>query len=331
MVDQRTFLYLCREDVDRCMPTVERQLELADVAMESLATGNAIMPPKPVLPTRDDPLRGEFHALPAYFRKEDIAGCKWSCTFAGNAARGIPSVSATIILSDPDTGVPIAVLDGTVVTGHRTAAVSGAAIKRFAPASVKKVAIWGTGFQARTHVPVLASLVPGCAVWAYDSDESRLDSFASWAQKQQGIESVVKAKSAKAALEGADLIITATTTHTAQNPFVTPDLPAEDCLLVPLEWELQVPASTVRQAARFIVDDRGEFFLYREMDTVDFAGYPDPDETLGEAILRGAKRADRPSGLIVSSALGTGAADVIAATEVLRNAVQAGVGVQLPL
>ncbi len=325
-----TLTYLSRENVEACLPPLERRLALAEMAMASLANGNAVMPPKPVLGTRDDP-RGEFHALPAYFHNEDLAGCKWSCTFAGNPPKGLPSVSATIILSDPDTGVPMAVMDGRVVTGHRTAAVSGVAVRRFAPAKVAKLAIWGTGFQARTHLSVVASLVPGCSLWAYDADPTALDAFVAWAREQQGVSEVTKVADVRDALDDADVIITATTEHAASDPFVTPDLAADDCLLLPLEWELQVPATTAREAAWFVVDDRAEFFSYRAMDSVDFLDYPDPDETLGEAILRGARRDDRPVGLVVSSALGTGAADIAAASEVLQIAREKGLGTELPL
>jgi len=329
-----TILYLTKADVLECLPPVERRLELADYAMASLANGNCLMPPKPELMTRVEP-EGAFHALPAFFRDRDIAGCKWSCTFAANPPRGLPSVSALIILSDPDTGFPLCVMDGTLVTAHRTAAVSGVSIKRMAPRRVGKVAIWGAGFQARTHLEVLCATIPGFPLWVYDSDAARLEDYAAWAGEQAGVSEVHKGGSVAETLQGADVAITATTVHNPGDPYVVPGMLGTDCLLLPLEWNLQVPASTAKEASLFLVDDRAEFTYYRDqadrLAMVAFKDYPDPHETIGEAVARCLSRETRPDGLIVSCALGTGAADVSAASEVYQNARKRAVGTTLAL
>ena len=63
------------------------------------------------------------------------SGMKWIAGFPGNRTRGLPALHGLVLLADPVTGVPIAILDAGPITAERTAAVSGVAIARFAPRS----------------------------------------------------------------------------------------------------------------------------------------------------------------------------------------------------
>jgi ornithine cyclodeaminase/alanine dehydrogenase-like protein (mu-crystallin family) len=78
----------------------------------------------------------------------------------GNAARGLPTMIATLLLLDPATGVPLAVMDATWLTELRTAAVSAVATRALRDASPKRLAILGSGALARSHALALAAVVP---------------------------------------------------------------------------------------------------------------------------------------------------------------------------
>ena len=78
----------------------------------------------------------------------------------GNAARGLPTMIATLLLLDPATGVPLAVMDATWLTELRTAAVSAVATRALRDKRPKRLAILGSGALARSHALVLAAVVP---------------------------------------------------------------------------------------------------------------------------------------------------------------------------
>jgi ornithine cyclodeaminase len=78
----------------------------------------------------------------------------------GNAARGLPTMIATLLLLDPATGVPLAVIDATWLTELRTAAVSAVATRALRDKRPKRLAILGSGALARSHALALAAVVP---------------------------------------------------------------------------------------------------------------------------------------------------------------------------
>jgi thiomorpholine-carboxylate dehydrogenase len=78
----------------------------------------------------------------------------------GNAARGLPTMIATLLLLDPATGVPLAVMDATWLTELRTAAVSAVATRALRDKQPKRLAILGSGALARSHALALAAVVP---------------------------------------------------------------------------------------------------------------------------------------------------------------------------
>ena len=99
-----------------------------------------------------------------------------------------------------------------------------------------------------------------------------------------------------------------------------------DALVVPVDYATMCAASVARDAALFLVDDRGQFLANR--DAGQFDDYPDPTATIGEAILAGTTRP--PSGRVVVTHLGVGLADVVFADAIVRRAEELGLGTMLP-
>jgi thiomorpholine-carboxylate dehydrogenase len=100
-----------------------------------------------------DPPGGFLGLMPAL--TPDGPGLKAVTFYPSNAERGIPTHMATIFLVDAQTGAPLAIMDGRLITEMRTAAVSAAATKLLASADAKVLAILGSGVQARSHVDAL--------------------------------------------------------------------------------------------------------------------------------------------------------------------------------
>ncbi|WP_283657199.1 hypothetical protein [Paenibacillus sp. RC343] len=91
---------------------------------------------------------GAFYSLPAYLKEEGVAGIKWT-SHVPKASGNQPYTHPLIILNDLQTGVPEALLEGELVSGLRTAAVSATAIKYLADPMATSLLICGSGFQAK--------------------------------------------------------------------------------------------------------------------------------------------------------------------------------------
>ena len=133
-------------------------------------------------------------------------GLKAVTFYPSNAERGIPTHMATIFLVDPETGTPLAIMDGRLITEMRTAAVSAAATKLLAAPESKILAILGSGVQARSHVEALRLVrrFEEIRVWSPTREHA----------KQFAEEIGATAVSAEEAVRGADIVVTVTNSKT---------------------------------------------------------------------------------------------------------------------
>ncbi len=328
----RPIRYLDAADVAAAMPPIDERLALAEQTMTALVA-DADLPPKIGVHPRPD---GSFaHAMPAWLRGAepdggaDRLGIKWVTGFPANRDRDLPAINATVILNDATTGEPVAILDGGPITAQRTAAVSGLAIARYGPAQGGhaerpiRAAMIGAGVQGHSHVAVVAHLLPGVQLAIHDRSADAARRLAEAAATMDGIASVTVAPTARDAVDGADIVITAAsfTTPDQRQP-MTGDWLTPDALVVPVDYATMCAADVARDAALFLVDERGQFEANR--DAGQFDGYPDPAATLGEAILAGTPRP--ASGRVVVTHLGVGLADVVFADAIVRRAEAAGLG-----
>jgi ornithine cyclodeaminase/alanine dehydrogenase-like protein (mu-crystallin family) len=318
--------YLSAADVEAAMPGIEERLRLAHRAMLALGARSQLPPKIGVHPR---PASSFGHAMPAWLDGEsetgehDLLGIKWVVGFPTNTELGLPAIHGTVLLSDARTGVPRAVLDAGPVTAHRTAAVSGVALARWAPAMTGRalrIAMVGAGVQARSHLPVLAHLLPGSDLVVTSRRPDHARAILAAAERDHAFGSVSIAADAPSAIEGADVALTLVS-FGAQRQLVPPEAFASCSLVVAVDYDMCVPASVIQGAALFVVDDRGQYLATRTSDV--FAGYPDPALTLGEAL----GQEPRPvSGQVVVSHLGVGLADVVFGDAILRSAEARGIG-----
>lgn len=322
--------YLSAADVLAAMPDLDERLALAERTMTALVA-DAELPAKVGVHPR--PADSFAHAMPAYLRggeasgRHDLLGMKWVAGFATNNQRGFPAINAIVILNDPATGRPTAILDGGPITAMRTAAVSGVAIRHFAPVvsgRAPRAALIGSGIQGRSHLAVLGRVLPGMALSIFDRHPERAAGLAAEARATDGIGSVAIEPDARSAVRAADVVVTAASFGPVRQ-VMTADWLAEDALVVPIDYATYLAAGVARDARLFLVDDRGQFLANRAAGLFD--DYPDPTATLGEAILAGTARPAR--GRVVVTHLGVGLADVIFGAAILRRADSLGLGVVL--
>lgn len=323
--------YLSAADVRAAMPPVEERLFLARRTMTALVA-DAELPPKIGV----HPRQAESHsaAMPALLRgpdssgSEDLFGVKWVTAFADNRSIGLPAIHATVLLSDPTTGVPLAVVDGGPITAERTAAVSGVALREWWPdaSMASPVALIGAGVQGASHVEVLAHVAPECALTIADQDLERAEALANVARRL-GLTDVTATTAVEPAVAAADVVMTMVS-FGPNRQAVAPQAFGRARLIVAVDYDMCVPASVAAKSSRFLTDDVAQFEATRT-ETI-FRGYPHPDGSIGQALLGDAALPPaRGGGPILVNHLGVGLADVVFADAIARRAAEMGLGTEL--
>src|SRR4051812_18148552 len=194
-------LFLNQQQVREHLRTADL-IPAMEKALVDFSAGRVTQPVRSIVSI--DPPGGFFGLMPAL--TPDGLGLKAVTFYPSNAERGIPTHMATIFLVDPQTGPPLAIMEGRLITEMRTAAVSAAATKLLASPDAKVLAILGSGVQARSHVEALRLV--------RQFEEIRTWSPTAEHAKQFAQEIGATAMSAEEAVRSADVIVTVTSSKT---------------------------------------------------------------------------------------------------------------------
>lgn len=203
---------LSKADLQRAI-TMQEAIEVVKGAFAKLSTGQAKVPLRTQLevPERE----GVVLFMPAYLSGDGGLGAKVVSVFPQNAQIGLPTIYAIVIIVDPLTGQPQALLDGTYLTALRTGAASGAATDLLARPDSHTVAIFGAGVQGRTQLQAVCSVRQIERAWVYDQDHDAAVQYVQELSGRDGMPPHIEvANSATVAVQDADIICTATTSHT---------------------------------------------------------------------------------------------------------------------
>lgn len=170
-----------------------------------------------------------------------------------NAARGLPTLNSLITLLDAETGLPLALVDGNWVTEKRTAALSAVAAKRMARGDASSVAFIGCGVQARGHLETFADLFPLREIRAYGRGTANRDALCQMAQSR-GLEAI-PCDTARAAIEGADIVVTTVTLVPKPAPFLDANWLKPGSFAVMTDQALPWLPQTMPRFDRIVVDD----------------------------------------------------------------------------
>ncbi len=127
---------------------------------------------------------GVVQAFPAMIRPLERAAVKWLSSYSKNPRRSLPAISALDLVTDTDTGMPLALVDGTSVTNMRTGGHAAVGAKFLARPDSRRVAIIGCGNEGRTHLWLLAELFDLAHVAAFDIDDIAAARFATEATER---------------------------------------------------------------------------------------------------------------------------------------------------
>jgi alanine dehydrogenase len=165
-------LLLTRQDILKLI-TMPETLKAVEQSFTDYATGKAAMPSKAYLTL---PM-GDFRAMPASV--PGAAGLKWVNVHPENKKRGLPTVMAIVIYSDPESGYPLAILDATELTAYRTGAAGAIASKHLAREDSKSLGLIGAGKQAQTQLLAHSEFFKFNEIRVFDQSPEAAASFKS--------------------------------------------------------------------------------------------------------------------------------------------------------
>lgn len=214
----KELLYLSREQVKSIGISMEECMDTLTQVYKAKSKGEVEMSHSTIL---GYPARGKGKFLRAYLAgilKQEEYGMKWLGGNKENAAIGLPPITGLIIINDPKTLSPIAVMDCTYITGIRTAAVSGIGMRTFARKDTSTMTVLGCGLQGRTHLNAAVLTLPNLkTVYAYGPRIETAQRFKVEMEKQFPNLDIIVTENAKMAIKKSMLV-------TSSTPFGNPEL-----------------------------------------------------------------------------------------------------------
>jgi len=295
------------------------------------ARGATTLPDEAYLPWHT-PSTGAFArslALPgAVWGDRPAVGLKVINSSLDNPERGLPRAQGWTFLFDPDTARPVAMLEAAWISATRTAAYTVLSARLLAAPGLDRIAVLGCGALAESHLDLLGAEYPGASVVVHDLDPARARAFA--ARRRTDV-----ADDARAAVEGAGLVVCTTTTTTGYIALdwlapgalvahvslddVLPDVVAGADLVVVDDWDLVA------------TDDRRLLGRMLREGTLAAPGEPKPGPRTGDATMADVVGGAHPgrardTDVVLSNPFGMGVLDVALAADVHDAALARNLG-----
>lgn len=322
-------LYLSRSDLESLGLTMLEVVDAVDAGCAAKGRGEVVMPPKLSLHGEGDAYAQVMAAtLPA----DGGMGAKWVTLFPQNAGRGLPVTNGLVVLSDPATGLPAAVMDAATVTAWRTGASVAVAARYLARSDVAAVGVLGCGVQARASVRALAAVLPGLReVRLHDAVTAVGEAFvADLGGELPGVRFTAVAVPEEVA-RGAGVVVTAITMTADIRPPLGPGLLEPGALAVALDYDAAWSPAAMAACDRFFCDDAATVRATQGAG-VRLAGIPgEIAGDLGELAAGRIAGRERPDERLFCLNLGMALEDVVTGNLALGRARERGIGRRLPL
>ena len=326
-------LFMQQEDVIAAgILNMDKVLEMVEKAFYLEGHGEIINPPKTVfgIPVGQNP-QSHFFSMPVYIGGDvNRPGTKWAAESTTNAKTGnLPMGIDLVILSDPVTVQPVAIMDGMVITAMRTAAAAGVAAKYLAPRGAKVVGCVGAGVIGRTMIMALKQVLPSLEqVKLCDLNLEKAKKLA--AEFEDEIR-VIPTNSVEEAVTGADVIATMTT---SRKPFVKAEWVKDGAMVIQMSsWEVE--AGVVKKADKIVVDSWDQMKENDLSVIKQMVESGDLDEkniwALNEVVCGKKPGREKNDEITLFSSRGMGCLDIIIGDYLYKEAVKKGLGQKLVL
>lgn len=321
-----TILVINQEQVAQLLP-MQECIGVMRAALKTLALGDAVLPLRLVMRLPDQ--RSAFAVMPSYLGSPKGIAAKVISVFPANEGTAFDSHQGAVLLFEAEHGSLVAVIDATAITAIRTAAVSGVATDLLARKDAGDLAILGSGTQARTHLDAMHAVRKLRRVRVWSPNVERLKGFITWASSRIGMD-VEPGTSARDAVEGADIVCTATS---SREPVLAGRWLAPGA-------HVNAVGSSVRTARELDSDavTRARLYVDRRESTLAEAGdflVPKAEGRFGDEHIRGEigdlllDRVDgraSASDITLFKSLGIAIEDLAAAHHIHQKAMKLGIG-----
>ena len=321
----KELLYLSQADVAACGLTMLEIIAALESMFREKGEGRVEMPPKIGVHTMPDAF---LHAMPASIPAQRAVGVKWVGGYPSNDERGLPYITGLLILNDPETGIPIALMDCTWITAQRTGAATAVAAKYLARPDSTTVGILGCGVQGHSNLEALKTVFPLKKVFAYDTHCDRAARYAQEMSKQLEIE-VIPVADPKQAVVQSDMVVTAGPILRQPHATIQPGWLAQGAFASLVDFDSYWHPDALHEASKFTTDDVPQLHHYRDIGY--FQNIPPIHADLGELVTARKPGRQSPDERTIACNLGLALDDIAVAPLIYARALEMRIGTWLPL
>lgn len=323
----KQILYLSRANVADTGLTMAEIVDAVEKGFVEMGNGRVEMPPKPGIHPGDG---GDnfIHAMPAYIPAMNSAGVKWVGGYPGNAAKGFPYITGLLILNDPDTGIPLAVMDCAWITAMRTGAASAVSAKYLARPESSTIGILGCGVQGHTNLEAMNVLFPLKRVMAFDPNAENARKLAGFGRSLDLEVEIVT--DPRKAVTGCDIIVTAGPILKVPHATVQAGWMDQGAFASLVDFDSSFSRDALAEADKWTTDHVGQYEYYREEGGY-FRSCPQIYAELGELVTGRKKGRETPEEKNFAANLGLAMEDMSVAPLIYKRAAEKKIGTWLPL
>ncbi|MEM1992133.1 MAG: ornithine cyclodeaminase family protein [Nitrososphaerota archaeon] len=333
LLNEVEVLLLSEEDVISIGLTMSQCMSLVEEVLKARVNGQVLSPPKVFLDMRlISGHQCDADAMPAYVKYIDMCGVKWiGANWENRNKRGLPNVIGIIILNDPESFVPLAIISANWLTAMRTGAATGLAVRELARKGSKSLSIIGTGYEAKFQLMAINEVIKLDEVKVFDIDGDAMESFLKNANQMPHVK-ITPCKSVKEAVEGTDLIVTVTSSRV---PVLDGELPLDTAnLICSLGTYNELGEKLMKWFDKIVVDTReqtksegalADWFAKGLISNGDIYA------ELGEILTKRKKGRVSDDEKILCVLTGLGCEDIVVANVVYKMAKERGLGKKFKL
>lgn len=323
MAASGSFRYLSSTDIDALGLTSRNIADAVAAAFRALGEGGAQSVPKTGF--RISP-SNFFHAMPARYDARGTVGIKWVGT-ADNSANGLPHINSMIVLSDANTAVIQAVMDGTGITAIRPAAVSLVAARHLARKDSRRMGFIACGQQALSHLDAFAAEFPIRQLACYSRRATTAEAFAAKARARGFAAAVVT--DPRGAVENQDIVVSSAPRGSFPAPFLDPAWVSPGAYVTAVDLARSWKCEAMRALDLVATDNREQSEEEsRQPGVLPYSGKYDADLVELAAGKHPGRTNPRQRAILIHPGLGLG--DVAVAALALELATAKGIGTVLP-
>ena len=319
-------LYLSKNEVAECGLTMPEVIEAVEQAFREKGEGRVEMPPKPGVHSRPNSF---IHAMPAYIAATGALGVKWVAGYPENGRRDLPYISGLVVLNNPDTGLPLAVMDCVWITAMRTGAATAVAARFLAREDSRVLGVLGAGVQGFSNLEALKVLFPIERVVAYDVDDGQLERYQRRIHSRWPELEVQRATEPREAVQSADIVVTAGPIVRPPHATIQAGWLSEGAFASMVDFDSYWSGPALAEIDKFTTDDIPQLEHYRTLGY--FQEIPPLYGELGELVTGRKPGRQTAEERNVACNLGLAIDDLATAPLVYKRAVKKGLGTWLSM